>query len=176
MSREEIDSTYAVRTTARSERTATVLDSIINYLAANADKCDNLVEEVRTKFESETDITIEKVKGLPYLNAVINEGLRLCPPVPWILPRLVPAGGDTMCGTWLPGGVCTSVQKGFLPYLTLTPKLISGGLEFRFKHTHYTAISSQLHLSYPSGRFPRNIRTQVRHSTATSARQFKPLA
>nr|XP_001393034.2 cytochrome P450 [Aspergillus niger CBS 513.88] len=42
---------------------------------------------------------------LPYLAAVIQEGLRLCPPVPWMLPRQVPPGGSTVCGTWLPGGV-----------------------------------------------------------------------
>ena len=93
--------------TAGSETTATVLGGILNYLATNSDKRDVLVEEVRSAFESEAEINIENVKGLPYLDAVIDEGLRLCPPVPWILPRLVPEGGGTVCGIWLPGGVST---------------------------------------------------------------------
>ncbi|KAK5656844.1 hypothetical protein OQA88_4392 [Cercophora sp. LCS_1] len=48
-------------------------------------------------------------QDLPCLNAVLKEGLRLCPPFPWILPRVIPdeEGGDkTICGTWLPAGFC----------------------------------------------------------------------
>jgi cytochrome P450 len=99
MSREEIESTFAVLVTAGSETTATALGGIMNCLVTNPAKRDLLVKEVRYKFESETEIAMEKVKDLPYLNAVINEGLRLCPPIPWILPRLVPSGGATICGT-----------------------------------------------------------------------------
>ncbi|KAF2650406.1 cytochrome P450 [Lophiostoma macrostomum CBS 122681] len=110
MSRGEIDSTFAILATAGSETTATVLGGIVNYLSINPDKSNILVHKIRSKFESESEINMESVKDFPYLNAVIHEGLRLCPPVPWIMPRLVPAGGDTVCGTWLPGGTRVSIQ------------------------------------------------------------------
>jgi len=45
------------------------------------------------------------VGKLPYLSAVIEEGLRMAPPVPSGLPRVVPADGGMVCGEWLPGGV-----------------------------------------------------------------------
>ncbi|KAF2470248.1 cytochrome P450 [Lindgomyces ingoldianus] len=110
MSRDEIDSTFAIMATAGSETTATVLGGTINYLANNPDKCKLLAQEIRSSFKSKIKITMVKVRDLKYLNAVINEALRLCPPVPWILPRLVPSAGDIVCGTWLPGGTRVSIQ------------------------------------------------------------------
>jgi len=91
--------------TAGSETTETVLGGISNYLATKSNKCGVSVEDVRSAFESEAEIHMDKVKRSPYFDAVINEGLRLCPLVPGILPRSEPEGGGTLCGTWLPGGV-----------------------------------------------------------------------
>ncbi|RAO73396.1 uncharacterized protein BHQ10_009408 [Talaromyces amestolkiae] len=106
----ELDATFMIFTTAGSETTATVLTGTLNYLVQNPAKLATLVEEVRGAFKSELDISIDAVRNLQYLNAVINEGLRLCPPVPWMLPRLVPQGGRTVCGVWLPGGTRLSLQ------------------------------------------------------------------
>ncbi|KAF2255438.1 benzoate 4-monooxygenase cytochrome P450 [Trematosphaeria pertusa] len=106
----EINSTFMVLTTAGSETTATVLVGTLNYLVNCTDKLSLLAKEVRTTFESTDKMTREALKSLPYLNAVLNEGLRLCPPIPWILPRRVPVGGDTVCGMWLPAGTPVSIQ------------------------------------------------------------------
>lgn len=100
-----VHTTFMVLTTAGSETTATALSGTLNYLVNNPDKLENLTREVRGAFPQENDIDLEALRKLPYLNAVLNEGLRLCPPIPWVLPRRVPEGGDTVCGTWLPGGV-----------------------------------------------------------------------
>ncbi len=43
-------------------------------------------------------------RELPYLQAVIREGLRLWPPGNGLAPKLVPAGGETLCGLFLPAG------------------------------------------------------------------------
>lgn len=43
---------------------------------------DRLVKEVRSTFASQSDITIETLKQMPYLNACVEEGLRCYPPVP----------------------------------------------------------------------------------------------
>ena len=105
MTVEEITSTFNILIVAGSETTATVLSGITNYLIQNDEPLQKLKDEVRGFFKAEKDITLAAVAKLPYLNAVIQEGLRLCPPVPAGLPRLVPPGGDTVCGVWLPEDV-----------------------------------------------------------------------
>ena len=113
----EIQSTFAFLANAGSETTATTLSGTVNYLTCCPDKLDALVEEVRGTFSEEEDIRLDQLEKLPYLNAVIYEGLRLCPPVPIILPRLAPQQGDEVSGTWLPGGVSVvaSFQLLFRP-------------------------------------------------------------
>lgn len=105
-----MDPTFMILTTAGSETTATVLSGTMNYLVNNPDKLDIFTREVRESFRSEDEITLDALKRLPYLNAAISEGLRLCTPIPWVLPRQVPTGGDTVCGIWLPGGTPVSIQ------------------------------------------------------------------
>lgn len=51
-----------------------------------------------------------KTDELPYLDAVIKEGLRVFAPIPMSLPRYVPAGGRTISGYTLPGGSVVSCQ------------------------------------------------------------------
>jgi cytochrome P450 len=53
------------------------------------------------------DISVEK---LPYLDAVVMEGLRCFPPIPMSLPRRVPAGGKVIDGYVLPAGTVVSCQ------------------------------------------------------------------
>lgn len=45
-----------------------------------------------------------EAKSLPYLQAVIREGLRLYPPSTGLVSKQVPPGGDTIHGYFLPGG------------------------------------------------------------------------
>lgn len=102
-----VEATFAVLTTAGSETTAIVLGGILNYLANNNEPSTlrKLAEEVRGRFHSRDQITLDSLHNLEYLNACITEGLRLCVPVPWVLPRLIPPGGAAVCGSWLHGGV-----------------------------------------------------------------------
>ncbi|KAI0541384.1 cytochrome P450 [Xylaria digitata] len=109
-SREETNATFMVLTIAGSETTATVLGGTLNYLVRHPDKIAILSGEIRERFDSYESMTLDALRALPYLNLVINEGLRLCPPIPWVLPRRVPAAGDTVCGVWLPGGTPVSIQ------------------------------------------------------------------
>ena len=119
MSLGEIESTFAVIIVAGSETTATSLCGILNRLTQNPDAMRKLVSEIRSTFTTEKEITVASTKSLVYLEAVINEGLRLCNPVPGGLPRIVPTGGDTYCGHWLPGNVssliCDSGQTLIVP-------------------------------------------------------------
>ncbi|KAJ4409225.1 hypothetical protein N0V82_009498 [Gnomoniopsis sp. IMI 355080] len=107
---ETIYTTFMVLTTAGSETTASVLSGTVNYLVANPDKLEELTREIRQTFQNDNDITLEALRDLRYLTAVLNEGLRLCPPVPWMLPRRVPVGGCVVGGVFLPGGTRVSIQ------------------------------------------------------------------
>ena len=105
MSTYEIYSNISIMSTAGSETTATALTGVASYLVTHPQTLRRLTSEVRTAFASEEAITLAAVERLPYLSAVINEGLRLCPPVPMIMPRIAPKEGATVAGSWVPGGV-----------------------------------------------------------------------
>lgn len=47
---------------------------------------------------------------LPYLDAVIREGLRCFPPIPMSQPRYVPSGGRTIDGYFIPAHTIVSCQ------------------------------------------------------------------
>ena len=47
---------------------------------------------------------------LPYLNAVVKEGLRCFPPIPMSFPRYVPTGGRIIDGARIPEGTIVSCQ------------------------------------------------------------------
>ncbi|KAI1619855.1 putative cytochrome P450 [Exophiala viscosa] len=47
---------------------------------------------------------------LPYLDAVVKEGLRCFPPIPMSMPRYVPQGGSTIEAHHIPGGTIVSCQ------------------------------------------------------------------
>jgi cytochrome P450 len=49
-------------------------------------------------------VTDDEARALPYLQAVIKEGLRIFPPGTGLASKLVPPEGDTFNGTFLPGG------------------------------------------------------------------------
>ncbi|KAI0823955.1 cytochrome P450 [Trametes gibbosa] len=47
---------------------------------------------------------------LPYLDAVVKEGLRVFSPIPMSFPRVAPAGGRVVDGVWVPGGTIVNCQ------------------------------------------------------------------
>ena len=105
LTRDEIDSNMQLLMTAGSETTMTLLSGCTFHLLKNPRSLARLNEEVRGAFQSQADITIAAVNKLPYLLAVLEEALRMHPPVPTALPRIVPPGGNFISGIWVPGGV-----------------------------------------------------------------------
>ncbi|EAA64119.1 hypothetical protein AN8905.2 [Aspergillus nidulans FGSC A4] len=65
---------------------------------------ERLWEELRT---ARPDIPLDK---LPYLDAVVKEGLRCAPPIPMSFPRYVPTGGRSIDGHFVPEKTIVSCQ------------------------------------------------------------------
>ncbi|MCJ1409794.1 hypothetical protein MMC19_003877 [Ptychographa xylographoides] len=107
----EIEATFSLLVIAGSETTATALSGMATYLLQSSQSLHTLTMEIRQSFKRESEITLDRVTKLPFLNAVIEEGLRLCPPVPSLLPRLVPTGGAIVCGNLIPGGTHVSIPQ-----------------------------------------------------------------
>ena len=99
----EIESTFSVIILAGSESVGTAMTSVIHHLLKDPSGMRKLCEEIREAFPTQEQITMDALGELPFLNAVINEGMRLGPPTPAILSRLSP--GANVCGYWLPYGV-----------------------------------------------------------------------
>jgi cytochrome P450 len=106
MSLAEVESTTSLLLLAGSGTTGTTLCRILNCLVNNPLEMRKLQREVRVSFKQESDITFRALQNLSFLNAVISEGLRLYNPVAGSLLRMVPKGGDIVCGHFLPEGVC----------------------------------------------------------------------
>jgi len=90
---------------AGTETTATALSGLIYYLLRSPEKMTNLTDIIRTSFESESEMTMLTLPRVDYLQACIQEGLRIYPPVAVGLPRTVPKEGGQISGKPLPGGV-----------------------------------------------------------------------
>jgi cytochrome P450 len=93
----EIEANSMAIVVAGSETITTVLSGAIHHLLQNPSVAERL-DEIRSKFPSEDQITASAVASMPYFNAVVNETLRMCPPFPDNLRREVPQGGATICG------------------------------------------------------------------------------
>ncbi len=91
--------------TGGSETTATLLAGVTYLLLMNPEKLAELTEEIRSRFHSEEEITVNAVGQLPILLACLEEAFRMYPPVALGLPRVVPRGGITVSGNFIPEDV-----------------------------------------------------------------------
>ncbi|KAJ4347282.1 uncharacterized protein N0V89_011222 [Didymosphaeria variabile] len=94
---------------AGTETTATELSGITYYLHQQPAKLARLKKEIRDAFTSVEDMTMTKLSQLEYLNACIEEGLRIYPPVPGLIPRETPDAGANVADRWVPGGTIVSI-------------------------------------------------------------------
>ncbi|KAI9846981.1 MAG: hypothetical protein M1837_003337 [Sclerophora amabilis] len=111
MSTAELQSNCSLFLIAGSETTATLLSGVTFYLLQNQRSLARLIEEIRDNFKTEAEMSSLEISKLPYLRAVLEEGLRMYPPVPVGLPRKVPAGGDYVSGHWIPGNTTVAVHQ-----------------------------------------------------------------
>ena len=97
---------------AGADTTSLTLAAAFFYLVRNPRVMQTLEKEIQSTFFSSgsTDLTTpSKLISLPYLRAVVDETLRLAPPVPSLLPRQVLKGGITIDGNFIPEGTIVGV-------------------------------------------------------------------
>nr|QSG30343.1 CYP65EW1 [Hormonema carpetanum] len=110
MSLAEMHSNSAMFMIAGTETTATLLSGLTYHLIRNPEMMAKLVQEIRTFFPTEDHITVETLAQLPYLNACLEEGMRMYPPIAAGLPRITPHGGAMICGEYVPENIAVSVS------------------------------------------------------------------
>ncbi|KAF2183916.1 cytochrome P450 ClCP1 [Zopfia rhizophila CBS 207.26] len=91
-----------------TEPTTVALTGTLQLLLTNPACMEKICAEVRSAFATEKDITASSTEGLQYLNAVLREGLRMCPPFPDGLRRVISNNGTTIAGVFVPAGMTVS--------------------------------------------------------------------
>ncbi|PVH72394.1 cytochrome P450 [Cadophora sp. DSE1049] len=108
----EMGSHFNVIMMAGAVTTATFLAGVTYYLGHNKAAMSRLQHEMRTRFKTLDEITSRALMECEYLNAVVEEGLRIYPPAgAGHLSRIVPAGGCEIEGEWIPEGTRVSVHS-----------------------------------------------------------------
>lgn len=95
---------------AGSESTATALCGATYQILSHVYVYERLVHEIRAAYNSGEEITLASTNNLEYLDAVLNETLRIYPPVAITLPRVVPLRGETIDGAFVPAGTTVGVN------------------------------------------------------------------
>ncbi|KAJ7612112.1 benzoate para-hydroxylase [Roridomyces roridus] len=94
---------------AGSDTTASSVAALVYLVKTHPEVHRKLVMELESSISVQEIPTHPQVKDLPYLQAVINEGLRHYATMASGLPRLVPQGGVELLGTYIPAGTEISV-------------------------------------------------------------------
>ena len=98
---------------AGSDTTAASMNAIIYYVLKNQSVKSKLVAEIDEawmKGELSNPVRQDEAAKLHYLQAVINEGLRINPAFGMDLPRVVPAEGATIEDYYLPAGTVVGMN------------------------------------------------------------------
>jgi len=149
LSLEEHYSNASLFMMAGTETTATALAGATYHLLRNRACLDKLANEVRKSFESVEDVTVDKAARLTYLQAVLQEGIRLYPPLSIGMPRTTPKGGSVICGGYIPEGVTISashyatyrMEQHFKNALEFHPERWLGDEEYKNDHLDAAEVS-----------------------------------
>lgn len=87
-----------------SDTSANALTAIVFHLLKNPEALAKLQSELEAADINRPIPAFSQVNKLPYLHALIREGMRLFPALTHALERIVPAGGTEIVGTFLPQG------------------------------------------------------------------------
>ncbi|SPO06076.1 related to pisatin demethylase (cytochrome P450) [Cephalotrichum gorgonifer] len=101
----EAQSETLLQIMAGSETTATAIRATLLHLTTAPSAYAKLVSEITAASKTvATPIPASAARSLPYLQAVIKEGLRIWPPLSGVLSKITPPEGDEFNGLHIPGG------------------------------------------------------------------------
>jgi cytochrome P450 len=110
LDRSELESNATFLIMGGGDTVAALLSGAMWFLCTRKDALRRLQQELRLAFETSQGINLEVLSGLKYLTAVINECLRMLPPIPEGTPRIVSTeGGQNIAGRWTPEGTSVAI-------------------------------------------------------------------
>lgn len=92
-----------------SETNATLLSGALYNLAKHPVVLERLLAEIKKVSLDGKTVNMTDVHSLPYLNAVLEECLRIYPPSAFNQARVVPKEGAIICGIPVPAGTAVGV-------------------------------------------------------------------
>ncbi|KAI1498889.1 putative cytochrome P450 [Biscogniauxia marginata] len=111
MTPEEVRDNAQAYIVAGSDTTSNTLTYLVWSVCRHPDVKEKLTRELSRLPD---DFTVDDLKGVSYLEHVIDEALRLYPAVPAGLPRVVPPEGAQLAGYHIPGGYTVLTQSSSL--------------------------------------------------------------
>lgn len=98
-------------TIAGSEGTATALTGATFLLLRHPHQYQRAVHEVREAFHNESEMTSSEIYArVPFIDSVLQEAMRLYPPVSITMPRKIPEGGEIIDGRFVAAGTTVGVN------------------------------------------------------------------
>ncbi|KAJ5540078.1 cytochrome P450 [Penicillium frequentans] len=111
LTKEEILSNSSFLMIAGSETTATFLSGCTFFILKHPEVYKKLSCQIRDRFSSPTEMTFSSLADMSYLHCVLQESLRMYPPVPLGMPRVVPNGGAVVSGQFVPENTSVAVAS-----------------------------------------------------------------
>ncbi|KAG8160751.1 hypothetical protein KVR01_009015 [Diaporthe batatas] len=108
----------AILMPAGTETSVTVIRGVLLHILSSPTVYQQLKQDIADGIKDgriSRPITNGQAKAMPYLQAVINEGMRMTPPVINGFAKKVPPGGDTICGKFVPEG--TEIHANYVSML-----------------------------------------------------------
>lgn len=111
---DEVEMEVSISLIAGSDTTATAMRAILLAIISNPRVYSRLVREIDDAIAAgkvSSPIRDDEARKLPYLQAVIKEGLRRFSPITQLRERVVPPQGDSFNGQFIPGGTFIGINS-----------------------------------------------------------------
>lgn len=106
---EELKETAVMLMLGGAESPGTVLTGLTFYLLTNPDTLQKAQTEVRTMFDREEDMTVDSLSRSKYLQAIVEETMRIYSPAVSTMPRTTGAQERLIAGHVVPPNVSSSI-------------------------------------------------------------------